>query len=64
MTAQELVKEFISELKSDWIELDNLDKARLVFNENKEVMVENEHGALFPVSDLSDFEIEIFSMVI
>jgi hypothetical protein len=31
-----------------------------VFNEDGEVVVENEHGTQFPVTDLSDTEIDIF----
>ena len=42
------------------IQLDNLDWARLVFNEEGEVVVENEHGTQFPVDELSEIEMEIF----
>ena len=42
------------------IQLDNLDWARLVFNEEGEVVVKNEHGTQFPVDELSEIEMEIF----
>lgn len=59
---EKLVKAFkLSGLtESEKIELDNLDWARLVYNENKEVVVENEHGTQFGVDELSDMELEIF----
>lgn len=56
--------------ESEKIELDNLDRAKLVRNLDlkqiygHEVMVENEHGTFFPVSDLSNEEIEIFEIVL
>ena len=50
--------------ETERIELDNLDRARLKYNDNKEVVVENEHGTEFPVSDLSSQEMEIFLFVI
>lgn len=47
--------------ESEKIQLDNLDWAKLVFDEESgEVVVQNEHGTQFPVEDLSDAEIEIF----
>lgn len=61
MTAKELIKYFKSTLESEKIQLDNLDWAKLVFDEKTgEVVVENEHGTQFPVEDLSDEEMEIF----
>lgn len=60
MTPQELIKFWKQGLESEKIQLDNLDWARLVFNEEGEVVVENEHGTQFPVSDLSEDEIQIF----
>jgi hypothetical protein len=60
MTQQELIKFWKQTLESERIQLDNLDWARLVFNEEGEVVVKNEHGTQFPVSDLSENEIEIF----
>lgn len=46
--------------ESDRMELDNLDRARLKYDEEGNVVVENEHGTEFPVSDLSDDEISCF----
>lgn len=60
MTKEELIKKFKSNLQSDKIQLDNLDWARLVFDEEGEVVVENEHGTQFPIDDLSQIELEIF----
>lgn len=62
--AQELVKLWKSSLESEKIELDNLDWARLVFNEQGEVVVENEHGTQFPVEDLSDAELDVLEYLI
>ena len=61
MTPQELIKAWKDTLQSEKIELDNLDWARLVFNEEGDVVVENEHGTQFPLSDLSEKELEIFA---
>lgn len=61
MEAKELIKHFKSTLESEKIQLDNLDWAKLVFDEESgEVVVENEHGTQFPVEDLSEKEIKIF----
>jgi hypothetical protein len=63
MTHDDLANYWLSTLniESEEIELDNLDSARLVYNfEFKSVMVENEHGTLFPLSELSQKEIDIF----
>ena len=60
MTPQELITFWKQGLESEKIQLDNLDWAKLVFNEKGEVVVENEHGTQFPVSDLSENEIDIF----
>jgi len=63
MTHEDLANYWLSTLiiESEKIELDNLDRARLVYNfESKSVMVENEHGTQFPLSDLSQEEIDIF----
>ena len=46
--------------ESEKIELDNLDWARLVYDESGEVVVENEHCTQFPLSDLSSIELDIF----
>lgn len=60
MTSEELVKFWLSNLSSEKIQLDNLDYAKLVFNDFGEVVVQNEHGTQFPISDLSEQEIDIF----
>lgn len=59
---EKLVKAFklTGLVESERIELDNLDRARLVYDESGEVVVENEHGTEFPVSDLSNGEIDVF----
>lgn len=50
--------------ESDEIELSNLDGARLVRKSKTDVVVENEHGTEFPVSDLSEDELETFYLVV
>ena len=60
MNTEQFIKEWKSTLESEKIQLDNLDWAKLVFNEEGEVVVENEHGMQFPVDDLSETEMEIF----
>jgi hypothetical protein len=60
ITANKLIKDWKKTLKSEWIQLDNLDEAKLVFDKEGNVIVENEHGTQFPVSDLSDVELDIF----
>lgn len=61
MEAKELIKHFKSSLESEKIQLDNLDWAKLVFDEETgDVVVKNEHGTQFSVDDLSKEEIEIF----
>lgn len=50
--------------ETEWIQLDNLDEARLAYDEDGDVAVENEHGSFFPVEDLSREEMEIFLFVI
>ena len=59
---QELINLFIFSATPRTLEitLDNLDGARLTYNEKKEVVVWNEHGTHFPVSQLSDREIDAF----
>jgi hypothetical protein len=49
---------------TEWVQLDNLDEARLAYDEDKQVAVENEHGSFFPVEDLTSQEMEIFLFVI
>jgi hypothetical protein len=61
MIATELIQQWKESLESFKIELDNLDKACLAFDEDGEVVVRNEHGTEFPVSELSENEIKIFS---
>lgn len=60
MNTEQFIKEWKSTLESEKIQLDNLDWAKLVFNEEGEVVVENEHGTQFPVDELSEIEMEIF----
>ncbi len=60
MNTEQFIKEWKSTLESEKIQLDNLDWAKLVFNEEGEVVVENEYGTQFPVDDLSETEMEIF----
>jgi hypothetical protein len=67
MTHKDLAKYWLSTLniESEEIELDNLDSARLVYNfESKTVMVENSSGTQFPISELSQKEIDIFYLSI
>jgi hypothetical protein len=60
--ANKLVKAFklTGLTESEKIQLDNLDWAKLVYNEFNEIVVENEHCSQFPVDDLSDMELDIF----
>lgn len=47
--------------ESGEIELDNLDWAKLVYDEDtKSLMVENEQGSRFGLDDLSESEIGVF----
>ena len=47
--------------ESGEIELDNLDWAKLVYDENsKSIMVENEHGSRFDLDNLSESEMGVF----
>lgn len=55
-----MINHFKENVESIEIELDNLDYARLVFNSEGEVVVRNEHGTEFPVTDLSKIELELF----
>lgn len=48
---------------SEWVQLDNLDEARITLEDN-EVVVENEHGTTFPLSDLSTQEVDVFLYVL
>ena len=63
LTHRDLAKYWLSNLiiESEEIELDNLDRARLVYSfDSNSVMVENEHGTRFAISELSQKEINIF----
>ena len=42
------------------IELDNLDWATLVLNNNNQIVVENEHGTQFKIEELSESEMGLF----
>lgn len=63
---KQLIKAFRNSGLTDTenIELDNLDRAKLVYNEANEVVVENEHGTQFDVSDLSNSEIDVFLYIL
>lgn len=50
--------------ESGSIELDNLDRARVVYNEENEVVIENEHGSQYGVDELSNVELDIFIEVL
>lgn len=65
-SVQKLIKAFkeSGDVESEEFELDNLDMARLVYDEDGQVVVENEHGTQFPVSDLSAEELKLFHIVI
>ena len=52
------------DLESEKIELDNLDRAKLVYDGNHDVVVENEHGTQFPVMDLSNDELDVFLYIL
>lgn len=50
--------------ESEKIELDNLDRAKLTYDDLNEVVVENEHGTQFPLDDLSEVELNIFLYIL
>lgn len=60
MTGEQLKKFWLQSLQSEKIQLDNLDWARLVFDDRGNIVVENEHGTHFDVESLSQDEIDIF----
>lgn len=61
ITHEDLAKAWLNSLESEKIELDNLDTAMLIYDVNNNcVVVVNEHGTEFPLSDLSQTEINIF----
>lgn len=57
---EELIELFKTtrKLTTEWFEADNLDKIRLTYR-NGNVVVENEYGNFFEVSDLSEKEMEV-----
>ena len=60
ITPEKIKTLWLQDLKSKKIQLDNLDWVFLTFNKQGIVVVENEHGTQFPISDLSKQEIELF----
>lgn len=48
------------QMESEWFEADNLDKIRLII-EDDEVVVENEHGSTYDVEELSEQEVDIIT---
>lgn len=64
ITPEELIDIFKKNCRSEEIQLDNLDMAYLTFDDNENVVVENEHGTQFPVSDLSNDEMLAFKYTI
>jgi hypothetical protein len=64
MTAHELITFWKKGLKSEKIQLDYLGYANLVFDDQGEVVVRNEDGRQFPVTYLSENEINLFHIFI
>jgi hypothetical protein len=60
ITAKQLIQNWKKTLESEWIQLDNLDEAKLVFDKEGNVVVENEHGTQFSVEELSEMELQVF----
>lgn len=52
------------DLESEKIQLDNLDWAKLTYDGNHDVVVENEYGTQFSVEDLSEEELDILLYVL
>lgn len=46
--------------ESEKIMLDNLDWAKLTYDGNHDVVVENEHGTQFELDELTETELDIF----
>lgn len=46
------------QIESEWFESDNLDKIKLVYVDDV-VMVENEHGTIFELMELSETEVDV-----
>lgn len=66
--AELLIKKFKQNFpigdETEEMELDNLDTARIIYDDDGNVVVENEHGTQFAVDSLSDEEIKMFLSVI
>lgn len=60
ITSKMLESLFKASCTSEKIQLDNLDWAKLVFNETGDLVVENEHGTQFSLDELSEKELQIF----
>lgn len=60
VTVELLINLFKSRCESIKIQLDNLDWAKLVFDSDGDLVIENEHGTQFPIDELSPNEIELF----
>jgi len=50
--------------ETEKIKLDNLDRAKLTYDGNGDVVVENEHGTQFAVYELSAAELDIFLYIL
>jgi hypothetical protein len=48
------------QIESEWFESDNLDEIKLIHIDGL-VMVENEHGTIFDLDELSDIELDVIS---
>ena len=59
ITKTEIVEKFLETKESEKIQLDNLDWAKLVFNSDSKLVMENEHGTQFDINDLSEIEREV-----
>jgi len=55
-----IIDRFLESKESENIQLDNLDYAKLVFNKDRQVVIENEHGTQFDIEELSNSEKEVF----
>jgi hypothetical protein len=50
--------------ETEKIELDNLTWAKLSYDSNHDVIVENEYGTQFSVDELSDAELDVFLFIL
>lgn len=50
--------------ESEWVELFNLDRAKLVLQEDRTVAVLNEHNTIFEIDELDEIEILMFLQLI